>query len=278
MKNKLSAAYSSLITFLGILIAAPLAFAQSTSSASVDYSKLDEIVSSLSVNAVIIGTVLLVLLTAISLIIKRQGPGLKKLLFYSIILSTLLPTIFLAASTVYLNVSSSSGGPVHWHADFEFWNCGQELELKKPTGFSNKLGTATLHEHDDKRIHLEGVVVEERNASLGNFIKVIGGSISPTTLMLPTTSGNITMKSGEICANGEPGEFQVFAYHVNDDNTYSQRKISDPASFVIAPHSQVPPGDCIIMEFGEMKEKTDKLCRSYKVAKEIHKLGQEVMQ
>ena len=73
------------------------------------------------------------------------------------------------------------------------------------------------------------------------------------------------------------GEMQVFAYRVNPDNTYSQTKLADPATYVMAPESQVPPGDCIIFEFDTPKPRTNKLCRSFKVAKEINKLGVEVM-
>jgi hypothetical protein len=263
-----------LFTLLGYLQFSFLTFAQ-TSSEMTDYSELDEVISSLSLQIVGWSALILLVAALISLSIKKPGQGMKRLLFGLLMLATVLPTVFLAGSTVYLNVNSSSGGPVHWHADFEFWNCGQEVFLKKPVGFSNKIGTATLHEHDDKRIHLEGVVVHENNSSLGNFIRVIDGKISPTSLTIPTTSGMKTYESGDTC-NGQMGAMQVFVYRVNPDNTYSQRKLEDPASYVMAPHSQVPPGDCIIFEFDTPKQRTDKLCRSFKVAREIHKLGEEV--
>ena len=72
-----------------------------------------------------------------------------------IALTLTLSTGILIGSTIYLNTNSDSGGPVHWHADIEFWACGNEIELRDPTGFSNKIGTGTLHEHDDHRIHLD---------------------------------------------------------------------------------------------------------------------------
>ncbi len=253
------------------------AFAQSTSSSTTEYSNLDEVIAGLSLKVVGVAFVVLLVTALISLSIKKPGNGLKRLLFSILLLATLGSTIFLAGSTIYINAVSSSGGPVHWHADFEIWNCGQEVLLKKPTGFSNKIGTATLHEHDDKRIHLEGVVVHENNASLGNFIEVIDGSISPTSLTLPTTAGVQTFTTGNMCPDGTMGEMQVFVYTTNPDNSYSQKKLTDPASYIMSGHSQVPAGDCIIMEFGAAKNRTNKLCRSYQVAKEIHKLGQEVM-
>lgn len=241
-----------------------------------EYSILDEVIADWSIK-IIVAAVLILLITAVlSLLIKHQGPALKKLLFGAIVSTTVLSTVFLAATTIYINVVSSSGGPVHWHADIEMWNCGEEVELKKPKGLSNKIGTATLHSHDDKRIHLEGVVVNRNNASLGNYFRVIDGQISKDEVTIPAISQNLTLKSGQTCPNGKPAEVQVFAYRVNADNTYYQEKLEDPAEFVIAPHSQVPPGDCIIVEFDSPKDKTDKLCRSFAVAKEINKLGQEV--
>jgi len=44
--------------------------------------------------------------------------NLKKILFAAIVIPVVAATIFLAGSTIYLNSVSSSGGPVHWHADF----------------------------------------------------------------------------------------------------------------------------------------------------------------
>lgn len=235
---------------------------------------MDEIISSYALSAVLAGSVLLIILAVVCLKIKEISPNLKKVLFSSIIGVTVLTTAFLAISTIYLNVTSSSKGPVHWHADFEIWNCGKEVNLKDPTGWSNKIGTATLHEHNDKRIHQEGVVYNKEDASLGNFFKVIGGSITSKLLVVPTNQGKLNLVSGQEC-DGQKAELQTFVYTVSG-KTYSQKKIAHPQSYVISPQSQVPPGDCIIIEFDVPKVKTDKLCRSYKVAKQIGKLGEEI--
>lgn len=236
---------------------------------------MDALIADYALKAVAVGGLLLVVLAVICLKVKEMAPTLSKILYGLIVVVTVLTTAFLAGSTIYLNSTSSSGGPVHWHGDFEIWKCGSEITLKDPSGWSNKMGTETLHHHGDKRIHQEGVVYEKGDNSLGKFFEVIGGEITGDSLTADDNSGKFTLKTGDVCS-GQEAQFQVFVYRVDGQNNYTQEKISDPAHFVFAPHSQVPPGDCIIMELDIPKQKTDKLCRSYQVAKQIGKLGEEV--
>ena len=158
---------------------------------------LEAAISSLSVNAVMIGSVALLVLVALAIaVVKKEkvkskaktkkGSKAKLPIFLGILITVLTTTTIISAGTVYLNVNSFAGGPVHWHADVEVWACGNELEMRDPRGFlSNKIGTATLHEHNDKRIHLEGVPVTPKDASLGKFMTVIGGQITKDTLVFP---------------------------------------------------------------------------------------------
>lgn len=233
--------------------------------------ELDVILSSYSLQAVFYGSIALLALVFISLKTKKVSSSLKKILFVSIVSTVACVTLFLAGSTIYLNIVSFSRGPVHYHADFEIWNCGKEIELIDPEGISNKIGTATLHEHNDKRIHLEGVAMHSKSASLGRFFEVIGGYINSTSLSIPTNNGQITLKSDYMCPNGAVTTLQVFAYKTKD-GIYYQTKVEDPRNYVISSWSNVPPGDCIIIEFDSFKNKTDKLCRSYKVAETLGKI------
>lgn len=229
---------------------------------------LEENIRNLSIEISLLATLVVLVLIGVT-VLTRTRSGL----IFGLIVATVLATSgFLIGSTIYLNTVSSSGGPVHWHADFEVWNCGQQLELQDPLGFlSNKIGTATLHEHNDKRVHLEGVVVQPHDASLGKFFEVIGGSITDTSMILPVNDGVATVANGDVCA-GRPGQLQVFAYQTTTDGYYTVRKLSDPAGFIIAPQSNVPPGDCIIIEFDAPKLTTEHMCRSYSVALQIGKL------
>lgn len=262
---------------------------------------LETTVNSLSMNVVLAGSIALIVLVALAILFANKKPKLKLPLFAGILVAVLGTTTVITGGTIYLNMNSYVGGPVHWHADFEVWACGNEMELRDPTGFlSNKIGTATLHEHNDKRIHLEGVPITAQDASLGKFMNVIGGQITKDTLIVPlnendelfenakneedgdgsgaqapeqiqpyikTEAGGKVGKfiSGGYCGD-QKAEVQVFAYQFNkDDKTYRQTKLEDPASYSISHSGDVPPGDCIIFEYGPARDRTDKLCKQYGV-------------
>jgi hypothetical protein len=173
-------------------------------------------------------------------------------------------TGYLIWSTVSINIKSVTGGPVHYHADFEIWNCGQKVDLIDPRGLDNKVGTPLLHEHNDNRIHIEGPVLDNKDISLGNFFKVVGGSME-TSIKVPTNNGLITLEDGK--CNGEFAEPQVFVYKT-EGKTFSQERLINPKDYVISAYSSVPPGDCIIIELDKPKEKTDKICTFLKIARE----------
>ncbi len=239
------------------------------------YSNIEIIIPHYSRLAVLIASVLLIILVAISLKIRRPSAYLKKLLFVGFVTVTVVCTLFLAGSTIYLNSISASRGPVHYHADYQIWQCGNELELEDPRGFSNKIGTSTIHEHNDKRIHIEGVIVEPQDASLAHFFASVGGKLEQDSLTIPGHEGLTTLKSADSCPNTAKTELQVFVYKVAGQY-YSQAKIDNPALYIISPESNVPPGDCIIIELDQEKLKTEKLCQSFEVAKRTGKLQKEL--
>lgn len=254
--------------------------------------------------------------TALVAILFKKKKSLKLPLFLIMAVTLLGTTLLLFGSTIYLNTKSESGGPVHWHTDVEFWACGAELELRDPAGrFSNKIGTSTYHEHNDKRIHLEGVVVRKsQDASLEKFMRVAGGYLASDRIGVPlnklpsdtatvdassywlTTDKNDKLdgdqqrsenflmatgnhewiqesKDGPVLAltngNGcgsQVAEIQAFLYTYNkDDDTYSQRKLASPMDYVMRDEPIVPPGDCLIIEYDQPKDRTDKLCKQYGV-------------
>lgn len=237
---------------------------------------LEAIIAQTSYNILMVACVVIAILVVISLRTKHPTEHLKQFLFYSIIAATLIPTFYMIGSTIYLNTNSVSKGPVHWHADMEVWNCGKEVNLQDPVGMlSNKIGTATLHEHNDKRIHLEGVVVHPEDASLGKFFRVIGGQITEDSVVVPTNTGKLPLTSGSVCPDGQEAKLQVFVYQTDTEKYFTQRKLDNPADYKISPYSIVPPGDCIIVEFGPERDRTDKLCVQYKTALKIDKLKGE---
>lgn len=266
---------------------------------------LESFISSLSITVTVVGSVLVVLLLLIAIIADKRktkkAAKLKLPLFVAVCVVVLGTTFTISGGTVYLNLNSATGGPVHWHADYEIWACGNELELRDPYGFlSNKIGTATYHEHDDKRIHVEGVPISlPYDFSLGKFMTVVGGSVSNDSLVVPLntdklfedgegepdgdgnpkpapellepfitsdTNGKIaSFKNGQTCGT-QPAEVQAFAMQFNNqDKTYRQTKISNIANYMPAKEPTVPAGDCVIIEFAPLKDRTDKLCKQYGV-------------
>lgn len=262
-------------------------------------------IASQSKQIILIACIALVVLIILSILLRDRVPKLKPWLFGALTATLVLPTLYLVASTIYINVKSESKGPVHWHAGIEFWACGTELDLRNPAGLlSNKVGTSTYHEHDDKFIHLEGVVMQrEIDASLGKFMRVTGGYITPQSVGIPLTpektkwlvegdkrdgdpQGSLLTADGlesyithdakgpvaefnneTSTCNGQPAQTQVFAYTFDEETkTYQQEKIADPATYVIRDESALgPPSDCLIVEFDTPKDRTDKLCEQYGV-------------
>lgn len=203
----------------------------------------------------------LFILTVISFWLTNKTEAIKWILFTLIVIVTLSLSGYLIYYTVNKNLQSLTAGPVHWHADFAIWACGQQIELVDPVGLSNKVGTDLLHEHNDERIHVEGIVKDYQDVSLGEFFQVTGGELTNNSLTVVTNDPPGMVKTYEECG-GVPGELQVFVYRGGSE----QIKVSDPVDYQISQESQVPPGDCIIIEFDAKKERTGKICRSYKDA------------
>lgn len=203
---------------------------------------------------------------------KKLDDSQKKGLFFLIAISIIIPTIYLAGTTVYLNIISETGGPVHWHADFEIWACEKQQELRDPQGLDNKIGTPVFHEHNDNRMHVEGVVYKLTDLRLEKFFEVIGGKLTEEELVIPVNDNELkSWKNGNLC-DGKKAKLQVFVYSIinahPDQKTgflYKQEKLENFEDYVLSHYSLVPPGDCIIIEFGEEKNKTEKICTTYKI-------------
>lgn len=70
--------------------------------------------------------------------------------------------------------------------------------------------------------------------------------------------------TGQSCpGSNTTNELQVFVYRSTSDTQYEQQKITSLKDFVLQTSQRTPPADCIIVEFGAPKDRTDKLCPSY---------------
>jgi hypothetical protein len=205
-------------------------------------------------DAAIYGTLVILVIMILSVKLKKNiSRRMKKVIFVVISLIVLGITLYLAGGTIYLNLISESGGPVHWHADFEVYVCGEKQTL--PTayewctvttdsplcGFTNKVGTEVFHHHDDLRIHIEGVVVELDNINVGSFFEIAGGEFTETMLTLPQSDGSMkTWMNGDLCADGSAGKLKFL---VNGEPN------EDFDRYIIKPFSTVPPGDVLEIRF-----------------------------
>ena len=192
--------------------------------------------------AVNYGSIILILTVLIMMIFQNKlNEPAKKFLFCSLCAVCTLVTLYLIITTLHLNITSWSKGPVHWHADYEIWACDKQLQLVEPTGMSNKQGVLLLHSHDDNRIHVEGVLTEPRSASLGAFFHVLGGELTNYGFTLPTREGVVSVENGQLC-NGLPATLSVFVNGVAKENS---------PEYVISHYEDVPPGDRIKIIFTE---------------------------
>ena len=227
--------------------------------------------SNLAIKGIIIASIIITVFAVISLLLEKKAKAktfkkFKKLLFLGIIIPAIASSLFLAGSTIYLNIASETKGPVHWHADFEIWNCGEKIDLINPEGLTNRIGSSVFHEHGDNRIHVEGVVTNYKNVDLHNFFNVIGGKLAKNSIVIPTNKGIVELKNRDSC-NNNPATLQVFLYKTINDRVH-QEKLENFPDYVISPHPDVPPGDCIIIELSQEKQSTSHICETYRIALE----------
>ena len=210
----------------------------------------------------------LISLSIISIIIQKNKKLFTKvrlLLFILITIVIIITTSLFIIYTIMVNYNAITKGPVHWHADFEVFRCNERLELIDPKSkILNKVGTSLFHEHNDNRIHIEGTVSKENEISLSAFLSVVGGKMSNEELSFPTNQGIINMKNGDEC-NNQKAELQVFLYKIKD-NSVILEKIINPKDYIISPYANIPPGDCLIIEFDVLKNKTDKICKTLEIS------------
>ena len=203
---------------------------------------------------------------------KKMADNAKKIIYMLVVIVVGAVTIYLIVTTLHLNITSISKGPVHWHADFEIWKCGKKLDIIDPEGMANRVGSRLFHEHGDGRMHVEGIIKNIEDVDLHNFFKSIGGDLSEISFNIPADHNIIEVSDGELC-NGEPAEVQIFAYVVSNPDASQKsgflvEQLKVNGNYILSPYQDVPPGDCIIVEFDKRKNKTDKICETYRIAVE----------
>ncbi len=223
-------------------------------------------------NVVVVSAIALICLVVYSIKNKPRKERTKKILFLSIVFFALGSNLYLAGATLYTNHVSPTGGPVHWHTDFEVWKCGESLDLVDPTGWDNRVGTWEIHEHNDNRMHIEGTILNMDQGSYHHFFEVIGGNVDTVGMTFPTVNGETLLPKNGSC-NNAPAQLQLFRLFITNPGDakqwiYDQEKLAFPEglNMIMAPYGNIPPGDCLIIEFDTPKAKTTHSCASYRAA------------
>ena len=210
------------------------------------------------------------------LVISKRKRSKQHIYFWIIIYFVCAITLVIIFDTINLTINSETKGPVHWHADFQIWKCGEKLDLVDPEGIANRVGSRLFHEHGDGRMHVEGIIKNIKEVDLHNFFNFIGGSLSETSFNVPTNDGVVEAEDGGLC-DGENGEVQIFSYivtnsHARQREGFLVEQLKVNGDYILSPYQDVPSGDCIIVEFDKRKEKTDKICDTYRLAIEQGKM------
>lgn len=217
--------------------------------------------------ALMAGTAAIILLTVIALWteddLTEQGKGW---LLRGIMIAVLLPTVFTTGAFLHEAQTTWTKGEVHYHADFEVVADGEQLNLINPSQFcktmtreseymcsvNDRVGTTEYHEHNDNRIHLEGVFKTKEEASLAAFFEAFHGELTDETLRFPTNDGWVnvtehdekTLKVLIMRGVGKARGWCVLGENVSAEDTcidpYGDQHVTNPVEYVISPHQQDP--------------------------------------
>jgi len=274
--KKISLSILPLLIGLFLLFSGNVAAHENDADAGHDHmaeyaEQLVEAVHTNSIRFAIASGIILGILTIISLLGRGMSEKFKKIIFVLMVIAITTPTVYFVLTTLHINFISQTKGPIHWHADFRIFACGDELRLQESQGLlSNKIGTQIFHHHNDQRIHVEGVVINTTNFELGNFFRTVGANLTQEHFEIPTQDGFVDLSNGDTCPNGQEGVWQAFVYKTEADNPtlVRQIKLDQYTNYLPSPEITIPPGDCIIFEFSEKKERTEHLCTFYQIAKD----------
>ncbi|MBI5072478.1 hypothetical protein HZA99_01535 [Candidatus Woesearchaeota archaeon] len=186
-----------------------------------------------------VGTIFCVVFIALVLLKKNWKNQEKKILFWALAIGVSAVTVYLLSYTLLVNSTSETNGPVHWHADFEIWVCGEKQTLPESEGISGRVGTPLVHYHDDYRIHIEGAVMNKEDMNLGSFFAAIGGALADSYIGIPQEDGSIKYwRNGDQCQDGHAGTLTLYVTKGQSVTT-----VQNIAAYVISPETNVPPGD-----------------------------------
>ncbi|MCA1807522.1 MAG: hypothetical protein LC687_06725, partial [Actinobacteria bacterium] len=258
---------------------------------------LEPVMQSVSTDSVILASALLFGLVFFTL--HHKYHQIRPFVFYVFSAVTFIATTVLLISTVLLQTTSDISGNAHSQAEIEFWVCDTEIKPNtSPIHSSRQFDQANkriaVSGFADKA---------SSTTNLGAYLRAIGGELQSESIKVPLEDDSsdwlaagqwidgdpqgdmdiafverymlrnniegidgsvIDITDGQRCPDSSDTELQVFVYTADSQaNTYQQHKLDNPAEYVLTRNQSVPPGDCIIVEFSQPKDTTDKLCPGY---------------
>lgn len=225
-----------------------------------------------------LGAASVMVLAAISIYLEGQlSDGEKTLLMNGFLLAILLPSFYAAGAFVHESQTSWSNGEVHWHADFEILvdDAGdlKELDLVDPEKFcgdsghessymckmNDRTGSTKYHEHNDDRIHVEGVFKDREDATLAAFFEQFYGELTNDRLVVPTNQGEreyveTDTRSIKILVHQGSGPARRWCLVGDrvkrDDVCRSHGELAgSPDRYVVSPYTQGPHIDDIFIVY-----------------------------
>ncbi len=235
------------LLLIAILLSLAVVFAHGTGE--VEESGLQKL-SDWSLNLVYITSSLLIIVTIFSIAKYKTLTSLQKnIAFWLVAIAVIITTIFVVGSTLYLNAVSPTNGPVHWHADFTIEICGKNIEIADPTGIMNRIGKSDLHEHNDMRIHVEGTPPSLEAIELRAFFEALGGTFTDSSFSVPTNEGMLSVRSEDLCNNKQA---KLLLFVEGQEGMQRIWRIEPKmGEYIIAPYSNVPPGNRLKIVFTE---------------------------
>ncbi|MFB6208142.1 MAG: hypothetical protein ABEJ69_02235 [Candidatus Nanohaloarchaea archaeon] len=199
----------------------------------------------------------------------------KELLMNGFLVAVLLPSLYTAGAFLHESQVSWSGGEVHYHADYEVivqnsTGVYERLELVDPAEFcgesymcnlNDRTGVTRYHEHDDNRIHLEGVFRERSDATLRAYFNTFGGELTNEKLVYPTNNGIVKLeenanKSLKIIVRRGTGGGRHWCVVGNEiDQQYVCRswdtgnRALSPDDYIVSPYKRGPTLDDIFIVY-----------------------------
>lgn len=183
----------------------------------------------------------------------------KNVLMNGFLIVILGASFFTASAFVHLSQTSWSGGEVHYHADYEVLIeengslerlnlidpsefCGREVEGGYMCNLNDRTGSTKFHEHNDNRIHLEGVFKKREHATLGAYFETFNGTLTSNQLVYPTVDGVV-----EVSESTDSNKTLKVLVESGVADERSWKVIDNPSNYIVSPYKRGPNLDNIFI-------------------------------